>query len=65
MYLNKKILAKVLVFMGGFGMWAQVRSKGSCVGKDFWDKNYNLISLKFIKQQSHMPLWLSGRSLPL
>ena len=30
---NKKILAKVLVFMGGFGVWAQVWSKGSCVGK--------------------------------
>ncbi len=33
-YLNKKILAKVLVFMGGFGVWAQVWSKGSCVSKD-------------------------------
>ena len=27
---NKKILAKVLVFMGDFGAWAQVLSKGSC-----------------------------------
>ena len=28
----KKILARTLVFMGGFGVWAQVWSKGSCVG---------------------------------
>lgn len=24
----------MLVFMGGFGVWAQVRSKGLCVGKE-------------------------------
>lgn len=24
----------MLVFMGGFGVWAQVWSKGSCVGKE-------------------------------
>lgn len=30
---NKKILAIMLVFMGGFGVWAQVWSNGSCVGK--------------------------------
>ena len=31
--LKQKILAKMLVFMGSFGVWAQVWSKGSCVGK--------------------------------
>lgn len=30
---KQKTLAKVLVFMGGFGVWTQVWSKGSCVGK--------------------------------
>ena len=30
---KQKILAKVLVFMGGFVVWAQVCGVGSCVGK--------------------------------
>lgn len=36
--------------MGDFGVWAQVRSKGSCVDKVFWTKNHNLILTNFMEQ---------------
>ena len=41
----------MLVFMGGFGVWAQVCGVGSCVGKEFWGKIYNLIFPNFMEQQ--------------
>ena len=47
----------MLVFMGGFGVWTQVWSKGSCVGKV-------KPTPKFIDLKLNMLLWLSGRALP-
>lgn len=44
------MLAKMLAFMGGFWVWAQVWCKGSCVGKVFWAKNHNLILTNFMEQ---------------
>ena len=41
----------MLVFMGGFGVWTQVWSKGSYFGKVFWGKIYNLIFPNFMEQQ--------------
>ena len=49
MYLNK-ILARMLVLLGGFGVWTQVWGVGSCVGKVFWAKNHNLILTNFMEQ---------------
>ena len=44
---KQKILAKALVFIGGFEMWAQVCGKGLCVGNIL----FSILYKKFLNFQ--------------
>ncbi len=49
--------------MGGFGMWTQVWSKGSCVGKAFCSPNYIFMGSEFMELKTTL-MWLRGKALP-